>query len=371
MDYHAFQPLIFVSHFWAEIIKRYCRLQAFLGLPDIKKSTNYKWLLRQGGNKMTTEKEKRLKHCIRSYVEACCLKRGLIKIRNEYEFYMDGSESFIYEMVEEIYTDCEKEIAGLKKPFYTGPLGLKAAVSIACNKRINTFWRGHYLNKIYNKINADEYIFTPQSNLNTSGEEDGVRMEPARPENVSNRFGEPMSGLNQSPDRIHEEKELLLAFREAHENLKTIGENGKLYYKTILFYLEEYDENMPKKDEITALAKYLGVGRKRSRTIKWWARFHLMTQLSHQVDFEGCRKSIKKKRVLAERFRKISEVALLEAYDKRTSRFLDPYLDEKKPRDIRILRVIDGGKGGKSDDGKPKNVAQKPPKVTTIIDEVA
>jgi hypothetical protein len=325
---------------------------------------NYNWLLWQGGTKMTPEKGKRLKLCILLYVEAWCLKRGLIKIRDRYRYYKKGIKAFIDKMTAEIHADWQQEKAGVKKPFYTGPLGIKAAVAIACNKRINSFWKRHYLNDIFKKSIADEYIFQSSSNV-------GYRMEAARPENVSNRFGEPMSGLNQSPHTVLEEKELLLAFRGAHENLKTIGENGKLYYKTILFYLEEHDEDMPKKAEITELAKYLGVSRKRARTIKWWARFHLMTQLSHQVDFEGCRKSIKKKRVLAKRFRKISDRDLLDAYDKRTSRFLDPYLDQKKPRDIRILRVIDGGKGGKSDDGKPKNVAQKLPKVTTIIDEVA
>jgi hypothetical protein len=173
---------------------------------------------------------------------------------------------------------------------------------------------------------------------------------------VSNRFEEPMSGLNQSPEGILEEKELLLAFREAHENLKTIGKNGKLYYKTILFYLEEYDEDMPKEAEITALANYLGVSRKKSIISRHWAfRFLERELVLHNINLEECRKSMRKKRVLAEQFKKISERALLEAYDKRSSRFLDPYLDEKKPRDIRIWRVIDGGKRGKSDVGKPQN----------------
>ena len=48
---------------------------------------------------------------------------------------------------------------------------------------------------------------------------------------------------------------------------------------------------------------------------------------------------------LAKRFKKISIKKLLEIYDKRHSRFLDPYIDEKEPRVIRDWKVIKGGSG--------------------------
>ena len=260
---------------------------------------------------MTTKRELELEQRIFLDVEACCRKRGLIKVQNGYEYYAEGAEAFQNNMVKEIMQSYKNEQVGKKKPYFTGPKGLETAIAIACNKRINGFWKNNFLQEINRNYCMDEYTISFQGDFDTFDDGSELRMDAARPENVSSRFGEPINGYNQTALLALEEFELLSALMAGLDRLVTIGTNGKLYRRTIQFYLEHFDEKMTKSDEISALSEFLGVDQNNAIITKYWARNFLKRDLSYLVDFDGCKKSMTQKRELAKRFKRISNEDLL------------------------------------------------------------
>ena len=290
-------------------------------------------------------------------VEACCRIRGLIKSQNGYEYYAEGAEAFIDKMAKEIKKKYKKEKAGKIKPYFTGKLGLESAISVACNKRINDLWKKNIFWQIYMNSAVDEFIVSVQGDAIDDSSE--LRMEAARIENVSSRFGEPINAYNQTALSALEESELFSAFETAFDRLSSIGKNGKLYFRTIQFYLEDFDDKMSKKDEISALTVFLGVTRKKAINTKHWAQRFLKRELSHFIDFDGYEKSMKRKRELAERFKKISNDDLLKSYDKRYSFFLNPYLGQRIACTIRVLSLINGEKCKKTGGVKPTVAEEK------------
>lgn len=297
---------------------------------------------------MTPGHEKELELRTFLNVEACMRNRGLIKTRNGYEFYEEGAESFQDKMVEEIIEKYKMEKAGKKPPYFTGKLGLESATAVACYKRANDHRKKNILQQIDMNSTIDEYTVSVQYDLDAFKDGSELLMEAARPENVSSRFGEPINVFNQSPLLALEELELLSAFWAALDRISLIDKNGKLYRRTIQFYLEDFDEKMSKKDEISALTEFLGVTRKKAITTKHWAQRFLKRELSPFINFDGCQKSMKKKRASATRFKKISNDGLLKSYDKRNSLFLHPYLGQRIACITRVLSLKDGKKGKKS-----------------------
>ena len=289
---------------------------------------------------MSSDKNNELEQRIFLNVETCFRNRGLIKMRNGHEHYVEGAEALIEKMVEEIMQSYRRERAGKKKPFFNGKLGLEGAIAIACNNRINGFRKKAISRRIDMNSAIDEYTVSVQGDSIDTSE---LQVDVARAENVSSRFGEPINLCNQSAQLALEESELYSAFKAALDKLSSIGKNGKLYRRTVQFYLEELDDEMPKKDEISALTKFLGVSRKKAINAKHWARKFLKRELSRFFDFDGCRKSMQKKRASAARFRKISNDDLLKSYDKRNSLFLHPYLGQRIACTIRVLSLINGG----------------------------
>jgi hypothetical protein len=192
------------------------------------------------------------------------------------------------------------------------------------------------------KSATDEYTVSVQGNSIDSSE---LQVDVARPENLSSRFGEPINFCNQSAQLALEEFELYSAFKAALDRISSIGKNGKLYSSTIQFYLEEFNEEMSKTDEISALAEFLGVSRSRAKIAKHWALKFLKRELSRFFDFDGYEKSMRRNRVIAKRFKKISNKNLLKSYDKRNNLFLHPYLGQRIACTIRVLSLVDGGKG--------------------------
>jgi len=78
-------------------------------------------------------------------VERHCKRRGLIITSNGFEIYKEGTEKFINDQIEDIMDCYQKEIEEINRPFFTEPNGFEKAVSIACNNRINSFYREYYL----------------------------------------------------------------------------------------------------------------------------------------------------------------------------------------------------------------------------------
>ena len=314
---------------------------------------------------MSPEKEKELEQRIFLDVEACLKNRGLIKMRNGYEHYAEGTKAFRDSMVEEIMESHKREKEGTKKPFFTGKKGLEKAIAIACNNRINGFWKKTIYRRIDMNSATDEYTVSVQCNSIDSSE---LQVDVARPENVSSRFGEPLNLCNQSSQLALEESELFSAFKAALDRISQLGKNGKLYRKTIQFYLEDFDEKMSKEDEISALAEFLGVEREKAIITKYWARYFLKRDLSPFIDFDECSKSMKRNEELAAQFKKISDEDLLKSYDKRYNLFLDPYLGQRIACNTRILSIKNGKKDKKSG-GVELTVAEE--NRATVIDVVA
>jgi hypothetical protein len=259
-------------------------------------------------------------------------------------------------MVEEFIKSHNEERAGEKKPYFIGRLGLDRAIAVACNNRINDLQKKIILRRIDMKSAIDEYTVSVQGSAINSSE---LQVDVARPENVSSRFGEPINLCNQSAQLALEESELYSAFKAALDRLSAIGKNGKLYCRTIQFYLEEFDEEMSKKDEISALAEFLGVSRSRAKIAKHWALKFLKRELSHFIDFDGYENSMQRNRAIVGRFKKISKEKLLNSYDTRNNLFLHPYIGHRIACTIRVWSAVDGGKGKGPAPGKPEAVADK------------
>ena len=314
---------------------------------------------------MSPEKGKELEHRIFSEVEACLKNRGLIIMRNGYEHYDDGTEALRDSMVEEIMESYRREKAGEKKPFFIGKLGLQGAIAVACWNRGNGLQKEFILRRIDMNSATDEYTV---SVLGDAIERSEFQMDVARPENVSSRFGEPINLCNQSSQLALEESELFSAFKAALDRISEVGKNGKLYCRTIQFYLEEFDEEMSKKDEISALTEFLGVSRSRAKIAKHWALKFLKRELSPFIDFDRYENLMQRKREIAGRFKKISNDDLLESYDRRYNLFLDPHLGQRIACNTRILSIKDGKKDKKS--GGVELTVSKENKAT-VIDDVA
>jgi hypothetical protein len=303
---------------------------------------------------MISSENSELARLIFSEVEACLKNRGLIKKLDGYEYYDEGAEAFRDSMVEEFIKSSNEERAGEKKPFFSGKLGLEGAIAVASGKRINGFWKKTISRQIDMNSAIDEYTVSVQGSAIDSSE---LQVDVARPENVSSRFGEPINLCNQSAQLALEEAELYSKFEAALDKLSSIGKNGKLYQKTIQFYLEDFDEKMSKKDEISALTAFLGVTRKKAKTIKHWALKFLKRELSPFIDFDECSKSMKRNKELAARFKKISDKDLLKSYDKRYNLFLHPYLGQRIACIIRVWSAVDGVKGQGPAPGKQEAVS--------------
>ena len=306
---------------------------------------------------MSPDQSNKLKLLIFLKIEACCRKKGLIKKHNGHEMYEEGLESFIDKLCDEIYNSYQKERAGEKKPFFTGPKGLKGAIGITCHKRINDFLiEKKYLRRIYERHSSEEYIFSLHGNFEPYNDANDKYVDVARAENLT-RFGEPVKGYNQSPESILEEAELKEVFEKEHEKLLTKGKDGPLYYNAIEFYLYGHNANLHKKDEISALSAFLGVDRKKTIEVKCRARKYLFDRLSEWFELDKCKKSMQHKRELEKLFKKISYKKLLKICDTRYSLFLNPYLGHKIACTIRELNIYCNKKGQKvNSPSTPANV---------------
>ena len=142
--------------------------------------------------------EKDLKRKIVLEIEKQCRRGGLIKRvaghKTYYETYDEKAEAFIEEFAEEIFEDYRAELAGLRKPFFTGPMGLERAISIACAHRINTPIRETILQRILKGLSGDEYIFSKVWDPKDNNEAESS-WDAARPDNLSS-FPELTSGFN-------------------------------------------------------------------------------------------------------------------------------------------------------------------------------
>lgn len=265
---------------------------------------------------MDEEKELRLR--IFRKAEACCKWRGLIKrvtgCKKYYEIFDEKVDAFIEEFVEEVFENYQAEKAGSRKPFFTDPMGLEKAVSIACNRRINNLIREIILQRILKGLSVGEYIFSlvwdPEDN-----DEAEFSWDAARPDNLSS-FPELPSGFNSNPADDFEEAWVRSLVEREHLKLQRKGKDGPLLYKVIAFYLKGCGEGLKKWEEISALSGFLQVDRKRARELKCRALFLFFIGISKEVPLKQAWKSYLQKRQLAQRFVRQSDRTLLLAYSK-------------------------------------------------------
>jgi hypothetical protein len=249
---------------------------------------------------------------------------------NGTEHFEEGAQGFMEKLSDEIYERYQAESEGQKTPFFTEQTerkSLESAIGFACYRRTMNFSREAHLQRIYRTLHSEEYIVYREGDADLYADVSERRYEVGREEDLS-WFWEPLSGVNRSPESVLEEKQLNTIFDKEHQELKKKGKDGPLYYKAILFYLKGYHHGLSKRDEMTALSRFLGENRKRTREIKCRARKFLFEAMSQTYDLHKHRRNIRKRQMLAKRLtKKISEKKLAEIYRKQ----------EPKP-EVRTLR---------------------------------
>ena len=310
----------------------------------------------------------RFKREIFFQIEKWCKRRGLIKVfenkRNgfRYETYMEGTEGFIDKQLDDISHSFQRELAGEKEPFFISEIGFEVAIKGACYLRMNNLFKKCYFQGIQQIYLKDEYIAFLNRDFDPFSCDGNKDWDVARIGN-GNEFYEPVSGYNRTAESIVLEKEQKFNFDKALNEIGNKPKNGPLYRKAIEFYIDGHAEDLKKREEITALSEFLGVSRKEAIKIKYWALKLLEIEIAKTFPLDEYRAIMKQKSDLAISFKEISIEKLLEIYDKRNSRFLDPYIDEKEPGPVRHLKVIDGG-GSKDKDSPGFETAIRNPKAT-------
>jgi hypothetical protein len=259
-------------------------------------------------------RNKKLRRRIFRKLESCCKWGGLIKKIGGYEFYDEKVEAFIKRFAKEIIKNYQKELAGLRKPFFTSPMGLEVAIEIAFRHRVNSLLRVIILERILRNLSVDEYIFSLSWDPEDPDESMGC-LDAARQDNASS-FPELPSGFNSEPADDIEEAWVRTVFEREHLALQRKGKDGPLLYKTITFYRDGHAEGLNKKSEIGALSEFLQVSRKRARELKHRARKLLFEAISKEVPLLEERVKLTRKRVVALRFKRQSNRTLLLAYSR-------------------------------------------------------
>jgi hypothetical protein len=262
--------------------------------------------------------EKDLRQKIFLKLEEGCRRRGLIKRvagnKTYYETHDERVEAFIEKFAEEIFEDYQAELAGLRKPFFTGPKGLERAISIACNHRINTLIREIILQRILKSLSMDEYIFSLVWDQEDN-DESAFFWDAARPDNMSS-FPESPSGFNSNPADDFEEAWVRSVIEKEHLKLEGKGKDGPLLHKVIVFYLDGHAESLNKWEEISALSNFLQVDRKRARELKCRGLFLFFKGISKDLPVKEAWKSFWHRRKLAKRFARQSDRVLLSTYSR-------------------------------------------------------
>lgn len=239
---------------------------------------------------------------LRIYINVAELSksRGLIKKNGRFETYMEGLEGFIDKLCDDIFKRYLDEKAGKKKPFYTHKRGLESAISVCFHKRKNTFFKNKYLGRYLESLSLEDFIIAYEDDEESDEE---PMMIASKMENTSD-FRNPIVGFNRTPENCVIEKDLQMYFHKAWEKLK--GKGKVLHSAVIEFFWEHYDPVMKKHEMITALTKYLKVSRKKAIQIKHQALQFIFKEISKNFDLKSTMQEMRKKRALAEKFKKIS-----------------------------------------------------------------
>ena len=259
-----------------------------------------------------TQEDRRLRYRVFCILEQCFKKRGLIKKVDGLEQYLEGAESLMTRLIDEVHRNYLKEMVGKKDRFLTISENFESAVRTIGYRRSNNLYRKLYLDRIYKRCSAEEY--TVSAGYSDPFDRDSGRLfDIAKMENAT-WFGETMSPFNRTADSILEEKELMTAFDRAAKKLLDGWKDGILHYRTIEFYFQGLNQGLTKRSEISALSAYLGVSRKKTISLKFWARRRLFNMMSQVVPLDECRRKMKHKNVLKSRFKKTSIDRLLAEY---------------------------------------------------------